>query len=143
VKYKFCYQCGSLNRISDQKVSERTPICGKCSAEIDHLEAADHISEAQLDKLIRNSERLIVVDIYADWCGPCKVYSPIFSKVGANEYLKAEFVKLNIDQAQSFAQKFGVRGVPATLFFKGGRLVNQLGGLINESQLSQEVRAWN
>lgn len=143
MKYKFCYQCGVLNRISDQKLKDKTPMCGKCSAEIDHLEVADHLSESQTEKLIRNSNRLVVIDVYADWCGPCKVYSPVFSKVGSEQYLSAEFVKLNVDQAQSFGSKFGIRGVPATLFFKNGKLVNQLGGLLSEDQLAQEVQAWS
>ncbi|MEX0798659.1 MAG: thioredoxin [Bacteriovoracaceae bacterium] len=141
MKYKFCQKCGALNRVDSEKIAAKTPACGKCSAELTHLEAADHLSEAQIEKLIRNSDRLVVVDVYADWCGPCKVYSPVFTKVGEQNYKKAEFVKLNTDQARKFSARFGIRGVPATLFFKNGKLLNNQGGLLSETQLSQEVQA--
>ena len=141
MKYKFCARCSALNRISREKIEAQTPACGKCGAEINHLEAPDNLNEAQTEKLVRNSESLVVVDVYADWCGPCKSYAPIFEEVGAKNYKDANFVKLNLDNASGFANRFGIRGVPATLFFKNGKLLNQQGGLLNMSQLEQEVQA--
>lgn len=141
MKYKYCLNCESLNRVDSKHITDKTATCGKCGLPLGDMRATDTLKESQVEKLIRNTPNLVVVDIYADWCGPCKSYGPIFSKVGERFYEKAEFVKLNADQAPGFSSKFGIRGVPATLFFKNGKLVGQQAGLLNEAQLGQQVQS--
>lgn len=141
MKYKFCHNCHALNRLSEKHLADNTGTCGKCGMPLGDLREADKLTETQTEKLIRNSNNLVVVDIFADWCGPCQSYGPIFSKVGAQNYTKAEFVKLNADQAPNFSARYDIRGVPATLFFKNGQLVAQQRGLLNEVQLTQQVQS--
>lgn len=141
MKYKFCGNCSVLNRISSEHLKDKTSTCGKCGLPLGDMREADTLNEGQTEKLIRNSKNLVVVDIYADWCGPCQSYGPIFSKVGAQKFDEADFVKLNADKAPNFSSKYSIRGVPATLFFKNGQLVGQHGGLLSEQQLSQEVQS--
>lgn len=148
MKYKFCGNCSALNRVETSKLdskslenSESSATCGKCGLPLGELKKADTLNESQTEKLIRNSDNLVVVDVFADWCGPCQSYGPIFSKVGELNFARADFVKLNADHAPNFSSKYGIRGVPATFFFKNGRLVGEHRGLLNESQLTQELNS--
>lgn len=139
MKYKFCHNCSALNRV-DPHGKEGMATCGKCGIPLGDLKVVDELEENQLDKLIRNSEHLVVVDVFAQWCGPCKTYGPIFSKVGESNFEKAEFVKVDADKAINFSNRFNIRGVPATLYFKGGKIVGQQAGLMSETQLSQQIQ---
>lgn len=144
MKYKFCPNCQSLNRVDLNQVGpnqkDKDPSCGKCGSALGDLKEAAALEEPQVEKLVRNASNLVVVDIYADWCGPCKSYGPIFAGVARNLYDRAEFVKLNADRAPAFSSRHGIRGVPATLFFKNGKLVGQQSGLLSEAQLGQQVQ---
>lgn len=139
MKFKFCSNCDALNRVADEGLDRPAATCGKCGMPLGDLKSADELSESQTDKLIRNSKNLVVVDIFADWCGPCQSYMPIFQEIGRKYYDKAEFVKLNADKARNFSSKYSIRGVPYTLFFKDGKLIAQQQGLIPQNQLEQQV----
>ncbi len=141
MKFKFCSNCSALNRVADKGVDAKAAVCGKCGMPLTNLKRADELTEAQTEKLIRNSKNLVVVDIFADWCGPCQSYMPIFSEIGEKYYDRAEFVKLNADKARNFSGRYGVRGVPYTLFFKDGKLVAQQQGLLASEVLEHQVQS--
>lgn len=74
--------------------------------------------------------RITVVDFYADWCGPCKIVSPIVERL-ATEYIgKASFAKLDVDASPSIADKFGVMSIPTVIIFKDGRAVDRIVGAV-------------
>jgi thioredoxin 1 len=76
---------------------------------------------------VEESDKLVVVDFYADWCGPCKILSPILEDlVPDNENVR--FVKVNIENSPDLANKFGIRSVPTLLFIKDGKVVDKLLG---------------
>ncbi|KAL7412899.1 PITH domain-containing protein [Mrakia frigida] len=91
---------------------------------------ATEIKDArQFDALLRDtpSDKLIVVDFHAVWCGPCKIISPHFVKL-SNSILHATFVKVDVDKVQAIAQKYNVRAMPTFLFLKGGNKIDELKG---------------
>lgn len=141
MKYKFCQKCRALNRIAPSQDSTKRPVCGKCGEKLNSLSVVETLSEELADKLIRNSDRPVLVDVFAHWCGPCQSYGPIFSEVGEKLYKKADFIKLDADQSPGFCGRYGIRGVPATLVFKNGKLVNQLSGVQSRQQLESYVGA--
>ncbi len=81
----------------------------------------------------------VVVDVYADWCGPCKRMLPIFEQVANTHGSTVKFVKCNLDQAQKVADQFGVRGVPALLFIQNGVVVNKEEGILTRSALERKI----
>lgn len=84
------------------------------------------------------SEGNVVVDFYADWCGPCKIMAPEFEKA-SKEIKNVKFGKLNVDGAQDVAGQFGVMSIPTTIFFKDGEAVDRVSGAIDADEIKERV----
>lgn len=138
-KIVICDQCQTLNRVELQGVKSKKPVCGKCAKEIESIPSMMYISGEQIEKMIRNASLPVVVDAYADWCGPCKMYGPIFQQASKELWEKAEFVKLDTERNPEFSARYGIRGIPATLVFFQGKLVKQQSGLLQKEHLIQLV----
>lgn len=95
------------------------------------------IDEKEFVNLIR-SDRLVVVDFYADWCMPCRYLSPILEKL-SKEYKDVEFYKLNVDENQELAFEYGISSIPTVLFFKKGQIVGGFVGAMPESMVREEI----
>jgi thioredoxin 1 len=88
------------------------------------------INDSNFDEEIRNSTVPILVDFWAEWCGPCKQIGPILEEIAVEKKDKIKVVKLNVDENPQTPQKFGVRGIPTLMLFKDGNLVDtKVGGL--------------
>lgn len=97
------------------------------------------VTSENFEKEVLNSEKPVVIDFYADWCGPCKMYAPIVESVAAeNEDIKV--VKINIDNAQDIAVKYNVMSIPTTIIIKNGEEVNRAVGMISKSELLNMVK---
>jgi thioredoxin 1 len=85
------------------------------------------INEADFDSSV-NGEKAAVVYIWAPWCGPCKMMSPVVGLISEDFAEKADFFKLNADEAPAILERFGISGTPTTLVFKGGELLHSVVG---------------
>jgi thioredoxin len=93
------------------------------------------ITAADYDRVVQQQGKLVVVDFYADWCGPCRMLAPMLEKVAAESGDKAVVVKLNVDNAKDIAQREKVHGIPDVRFFLDGKQVDKIVGLPPESDL--------
>ncbi len=91
------------------------------------------LSTSNFKKEVNDFSGLVVVDFYADWCGPCKLVTPVLEEL-AKDYdeKKVKFAKLNVDQNQQLASIFGIMGIPTVIFFKDGKIVNQRVGAMSK-----------
>ncbi|PTD94146.1 thioredoxin [archaeon SCG-AAA382B04] len=80
-----------------------------------------------------------VVDAWAEWCGPCKMLNPVIKELAKEYKDKVKFGKLNVDNNQKIAQKFGIRSIPTILFFKNGELIDQVTGALPKQNLKQKI----
>jgi thioredoxin 1 len=100
--------------------------------------ASDNVmafTDANFDKEVLQSEIPVLVDFWATWCAPCKAIAPLVDSV-ADEYVgKVKVGKVNVDENQATPGKFGVRGIPTLILFKGGVVVEQIVGAVPKSQL--------
>ena len=95
-----------------------------------------HVSDATFEEQVLNSGSPVLVDYWAEWCGPCKMIAPILDEI-ADEYAdKLTVAKLNIDENQSTPQKYAVRGIPTLMIFKNGEVAGTKVGAMSKSQLS-------
>ncbi len=86
-----------------------------------------------------NQNTPTLVDFYADWCGPCKMMPPILNEVKSNLGSKVHILKVNVDQNQKAAQKYGVQSIPTLLLFKNGKIVWRKVGVAQAREIQQEV----
>lgn len=103
------------------------------------IDMALEITDSNFEEKVLNSDKPVLVDFWAEWCGPCRMVGPIIEEV-SNEYKdKAVVAKLDVDSNQEFAAKYGVRNIPTVLFFKGGELVDRKVGVAPKENYTETL----
>ena len=93
------------------------------------------ITDSNFDEEIKNSALPILVDFWAEWCGPCKQIGPILEEIAEENKDKIKILKMNVDENSQTPQKFGVRGIPTLMLFKDGKLVDTKVGSLPKNML--------
>ena len=100
------------------------------------------ITDATFEQEVLNCEKLVVVDFWAPWCGPCRKLSPILDETEAELKDKVKVVKINTDENIDTAKDYGISGLPSLLIFKDGKAVERLVGLMQKSTILQNVEKY-
>lgn len=103
--------------------------------------ASQSVSDSTFETEVLKSDKPVLVDFYADWCGPCKAMGPLIDELAGELAGKAKVVKINIDDSPNAPTKYGVRGIPTFMVFKGGELVDTRVGGMSKAQLSDFIKA--
>ncbi|MEO7086682.1 MAG: thioredoxin [Gemmatimonadaceae bacterium] len=114
-----CQFCDTWNRIDASRAADR-PKCGKCSKPM-LLDRPLHLTDETFARTIAETEIPVLVDFYADWCGPCKMMAPFVDALAHEKQGVALVAKLDTDHAQQTAAQFNIRGIPTVIVFKGGK----------------------
>lgn len=96
------------------------------------------IEEKDFNEVIKNKDKKVLVDCYADWCGPCRMLSPIIDEL-AEEVDSCEFYKLNVDEAENISREYGIMSIPTVLIFKDGKEINKSIGLKTKDELKELI----
>lgn len=104
-------------------------------------ELIKHVSDASFDSEVIQAGKPVLVDYWAEWCGPCKMIAPILDDVAKEYGGKLKVAKLNIDENQDTPPKYGIRGIPTLMLFKGGNVEATKVGALSKSQLTAFIDA--
>ena len=128
-----CSHCGATNRMPEER-DLAAGKCGKCGRQLFEGQPAD-VPAAILEKHIAKSDIPVLVDVWAPWCGPCRVMGPQFEAAAKQAEPKLRFVKLNSDEHQELSGRLGIRGIPTMIMFRGGKEVARISGAMSSSDI--------
>lgn len=132
-----CLQCSAVNRVSvGKRLTEGK--CGKCSAPL-AADAPVDVTDKVYAKLRAKDQGALALDVWAPWCGPCKMMAPAYAAAAQKFAGHVRFVKLNSQQYPNAAQDLNIRGIPALFIFNNGKLVSQKSGALPEEVISSWV----
>jgi thioredoxin 2 len=131
-----CAACGAANRVPASRLDE-LPNCGKCHGPL--LASGPIIlDDANFDSFISRTELPVVVDFWADWCGPCHAMAPAFQSAAEQLRTRFHFVKVNVDAAQGLAGRYGIRSIPTLVLLRNGKEADRVSGALDPGSL----RSW-
>ncbi len=99
-------------------------------------ELIKHVSDASFEAEVLNADQPVLVDYWAEWCGPCKMIAPVLDEVAGTYQGKLQVAKLNVDENRDIPAKFGIRGIPTLMLFKDGQLAATKVGAMSKAQLT-------
>jgi thioredoxin 2 len=132
-----CEFCGTWNKIDASRAADR-PKCGKCGKPM-LLDRPIKLDDDSFTRTITDSDVPVLVDFYADWCGPCKMMAPSVDKLAADYSGRAIVAKLDTDAAQRTAQSFQIRGIPTSIVFLKGKEISRQTGAVPYATLASMI----
>ena len=124
-----CPRCEAVNRIASGRPAAEA-VCGKCKQPLFTGEPIE-LDGRTFDKHIERNDVPVVVDFWAEWCGPCRAMAPVFHCAARELEPRLRFAKVNVDEEPSLAARYGIRGIPTLILFDRGKVMKQHAGLVN------------
>ena len=134
-----CPQCLAVNRVPDARLTDN-PKCGKCAAALLPGHPID-LTAANFDSFIQKSSLPVVVDFWADWCGPCKMMAPVFQKLAAEMNTQVRFAKVETEAHPQVSMRLHIRSIPTLILFKQGVEVARTAGAMDALALKRWLTA--
>lgn len=103
--------------------------------------ATVHLTEANFDETLSRHSGVLMVDFWAEWCGPCKAIAPLLEDLAKESAGRVTLVKVNVDENHGLAGRYGIRSIPTILFVKAGKVVDQVIGMVPKAKLKEKLDA--
>ena len=97
------------------------------------------LDESNFDREVNQSDKPVIVDFWAEWCGPCKMIAPLLDEIAKEKAASVKVAKVNVDENQSLSFKYNIRAIPSLLFFKNGQVRDQVTGMTSKKDLLNRI----
>jgi thioredoxin 2 len=135
-----CKSCGQKNRVASNHLAD-TGRCGACKTELAPLDEPMQVDAALFDEIVQSARVPVLVDFWAEWCGPCHAAAPEVARTAKDMAGNALVLKVDTDKNQQLAARFNVRGIPNFAVFSGGKLVKQQAGVVGHDVMEGWLRS--
>jgi len=136
-----CKSCGAMNRVPLERIRQGLePVCGRCKRPLPVHEPFV-VTDATFAAEVQQSPVPVLVDMWAEWCGPCRMIAPVLDQLASEFAGRLRIAKLNIDENPATADRFQVRSIPLLVIFKDGREVDRIVGAVPKSEILRHLRA--
>ena len=140
-----CRNCGAKNRVDESAAAGMQPVCGKCGTPLDVGTAAPGqpitVTDETFAREVLEARGVpVLVDYWAEWCGPCRMVAPVLDELAAESNGRYRVAKLNIDENPRTAAQYNIRSIPTMLVFKDGAVVDRIVGAQPKQAIAARLR---
>jgi len=135
-----CPSCGATNRVPLEKIAKGLqPVCGRCKTALPFENKPVKVTDANFAVEVERSPLLVLLDMWAPWCGPCGMVAPVIEELAAEMAGRVRVAKLNVDENPATAARFGVQSIPTLLLLRGGRVLDRIVGVQSKAAIVQRI----
>jgi thioredoxin 2 len=135
-----CPACGSLNRVPKDKIAQGLrPRCGQCKTTLPASTKPITVTDATFEVEVERSPLPVVLDLWAPWCGPCRIMAPILDELASEMAGQVRVAKLNVDENPSTAARFNAMSIPTLVMIKGGREIDRIIGAQPKAEIARRL----
>ena len=135
-----CPACGANNRVPQEKLDQGlAPVCGRCKTPLSASDKPIVVTDATFSEVVERSPLPVLVDLWAPWCGPCRMIAPIVDNLAAELAGRVRVAKVNVDENPVTSDRFQIQSIPALLILKAGREVDRIVGAQPKSEIVRRL----
>jgi thioredoxin 2 len=133
-----CPSCGAVNRVPLEKIQQGLePVCGRCKTPLSIKPVT--VTDASFSSEVEHSPLPVLVDMWAPWCGPCRMIAPVIDQLASEMAGRVRFAKLNVDENPMTAQRFNIQSIPALLVLYGGKEIDRIIGVQPKPEIGRRL----